>query len=196
MYTSKDKGCNNGLDENAAGSGRKIVTLKRRGNLAGKDSSDSVESSLGNRKRVEGHLPSENHRDKKKHEPSDEAEEWGWFVDVPFSPGSLSKMTPKSPAPIHLPKQAAATTPVPSDPVNNSSSTEVLKCTEENEPPVEANENVIGKSNSLLRLWDRMSMDRRSAGLDSNQDPGDLEKSAGEGEHLPHVTSFCFEMDI
>jgi|UPI00048E6145 hypothetical protein len=183
---------------------RKIVTLKRRGNLPGKDSCDAIASSLGNRKRIDEHLPSENFRDRKKHEPSTEVEEWGWFVDVPFSPGSLPKGSlPKSgpiaPLEMHLVADInkKGTVPAPSDQVKKGDTDETSQARETSGPTAElSNENVIGKSNSLLRLWESMSMDRSTANLDPNEVPGNVVKAGQDRENLTRVTSFCFEMDI
>ena len=176
---------------------RKIVTLRRRGNLDGKESNDSIATSLGNRKRVEGHLPFEHHRDRKKHEPSEEAQEWGWFVDVPFSPGSPpKKIIINSPSNRPVATHVIPSLESPKETVKNISSSDSSPRTERNETSAESNENVIGKSNSLLRLWDSMSVDKDPTDIEGNKISTDIEKNASKGESLPHVTSFCFEMDI
>ena len=146
----------------------------------------------------------ENFRDRKKHEPSTEVEEWGWFVDVPFSPGSLPKGSlPKSgpiaPLEMHLVADInkKGTVPAPSDQVKKGDTDETSQARETSGPTAElSNENVIGKSNSLLRLWESMSMDRSTANLDPNEVPGNVVKAGQDRENLTRVTSFCFEMDI
>ena len=183
------------LDKSTPDIAKKMVTLRRRGNLDGRESNDSIGTSLGNRKRVEVHSPFQHHRDRKKHEPSEE-QDWGWFVDVPFSPGSPPKKIANSPANRPSAPQMIPSSGTPSETLKTVGQTDTSPRPEPNDSPTEPNENVIGKSNSLLRLWDSMSVDIDPASVESSKLSKAIEKNVSEGESLPHVTSFCFEMDI
>ena len=130
------------------------------------------------------------------HEPSEEAQDWGWFVDVPFSPGSPPKKIMNSPANRPSAAQMIPSAGTPSETLKNVSQADISPRTEPNNTPDEPNENVIGKSNSLLRLWDSMSVDIDPASIESSKLSKTIEKNVSEGEGLSHVTSFCFEMDI
>ena len=181
----------------AQSSRRSGITLRRRCDVPVTEATtdqNSASSSLGSRKRFEDSPTMEyaQGEHKKRHESTVENDEWGWFVDVPFSPGSIARSPIKS-----IPKGGS----VPTHQNQLTSSPLVTPKKNVNEEA----EQIIGKSNSLLELWESMSVgvngesiQTRGKHMKHSADAGNTSPSATDPlrETIPKVTSFCFDLEM
>ena len=188
-------------------------TRKRRGS---KVSSDMRQDNFKRQHTNQNHIESGSNID-----------DWGWFVDVPFSPEKM--LSPKGlgrrkkSVSSYSEKEVEGETKRPPGPI--------LSCMtqqfdERNQKQREANDgasgdrsgepvasaehslgtqnvattesNVIGTSNSLLKLWEKATISKVSSAEQAMNQIGSTTKEYLETTNLTlnHVSSFCFEMDL
>lgn len=189
------------------------ATRKRRGS---KVSSDMRQDNFKRQHTNQNHIESGSHID-----------DWGWFVDVPFSPEKV--LSPKSfgkrkktvnsytakemqgeskytsgPILSHMTRQfneidqkqrvanggsSGDRSEKPKTSTEQSSGTHTVAATESN---------VIGTSNSLLKLWEKATISKVSSAEQAMNQLGSSTKEYLETANptLNHVSSFCFEMDL
>ena len=189
------------------------ATRKRRGS---KVSSDMRQDNFKRQHTNQNHIESGSNID-----------DWGWFVDVPFSPEKM--LSPKGlgrrkkSVSSYSEKEVEGETKRPPGPILSCMTQQV---DERNQKQREANDgasgdrsgkpavsmdqsfgaqyvattesNVIGTSNSLLKLWEKASISKVSSAEQALNQIGSTTKEYLETTNptLNHVSSFCFEMDL